>query len=157
MWRSGPAFLPPDLDQHILSIEHLIPWPVNKVLSRTSCPRSRKVEAGKEIIIVQQDKGQKCSGRTTEEWLKRKNTSTLDWPSQSPDIKPEDMPWQDLMGRHMPDIPPGSLNWLSSARRSGQSSPKADVRHWFVVTEGTSDWSSGYKRKYHRQFCWITD
>ena len=54
----------------------------------------------KRIWVLQQDNDSKHTRKSTSEWLKKNNTKTLEWPSQSPDqspdLKPTEMLWHEL-------------------------------------------------------------
>ncbi|KAF7655117.1 hypothetical protein LDENG_00060660 [Lucifuga dentata] len=45
---------------------------------------------------MEQDNGPKYKSKFTSEWLKRNKIKVLECPSQSPDLNPMEMLWQDL-------------------------------------------------------------
>ncbi|KAK3537122.1 hypothetical protein QTP70_002140 [Hemibagrus guttatus] len=46
----------------------------------------------KRTWVLQQDNDPKHTSKSTSEWLKKNKMKTLEWPSQSPDLNPIEMP-----------------------------------------------------------------
>uniref|UniRef100_A0A9J8DJ06 Tc1-like transposase DDE domain-containing protein n=1 Tax=Cyprinus carpio carpio TaxID=630221 RepID=A0A9J8DJ06_CYPCA len=119
---------------------HIIQGNLNSLTYQQICednllPSVRELKMAQKWVM-QQHNDPKHSKKSTKEWLKRNKVHTLDWPSQSPDINSVEMLWLDL--KHAIHARcPSNLSQLSQsfARRSGQKSPKTDVRNWSVVTE----------------------
>lgn len=67
----------------------------HEFISTPKHPGGKRLEL-KPVWVLQQDNDPKHSSRSTSERLKTNKIRTLEWPSQSTDMKPIKMLWQDF-------------------------------------------------------------
>ncbi len=94
VWWSGAALQLRDLDDLPLLMEPWIAQSIRKSWRRisghqsvTSSSRALGYAAGQC----------KHTTKSTSEWLKKNKMKVFEWPSQSPDLNPIEIPWRDLI------------------------------------------------------------